>query len=76
MAGVGFIALYYAIHLGNVSLVNAMLGLQFMFTFLLALALRNILHGDRVKLDKKTLTLKLSGIGSILIGVSMLYLNL
>ena len=67
IAGVGFLILYFSIQLGNVSLVNALLGLQFMFTFLLAIALKNRLPGIKENLDKSVLPFKLTGITFVLI---------
>lgn len=76
IAGIGFIILYFSIQLGNVSLVNALLGLQFMFTFLLALMLRDKIPGIKENLDKSVLAPKLSGITSVLVGLLILFLEL
>jgi len=75
LAGIGFIILYFAINLGNVSLVNAMLGIQFLFTFVLVLILRDKVSGIREKLDRTTLAAKLIGITSILAGFIILFVN-
>ena len=75
LSGVGFIFLYFAINLGNVSLVNALLGLQFMFTFILVLFLQGKLPGIREKIDKHILANKLLGITSVLVGFLILFLG-
>jgi len=75
LAGVGFIILYFAINLGSVSLVNALLGLQFLFTFIMVLFLRNKVSGIRENLDRSILANKLAGITSVLIGFLILFLN-
>ncbi|MDO8496192.1 MAG: EamA family transporter [bacterium] len=72
IAGVGFLILYFSIQLGNVSLVNALLGLQFMFTFLLAVVLKNKFPSIKENLDKSVLPFKLVGIAAVLVGLLML----
>ena len=72
-AAAGFIVLYFAIRLGNVSLVNALLGLQFMFVFLLALTLKNNISGIGERLNKEVLLYKLAGMGCVLIGLVLLF---
>lgn len=74
LAGIGFVILYFSIRLGNVSLVNALLGFQFMFTFLLALALGRKIPGIKENLGKTVLLSKLTGITSILVGLLILFL--
>lgn len=76
IAGIGFIILYFSIQLGNVSLVNALLGLQFMFTLLLALILRDKVPGIKENLDRSVLAPKLAGITSVLVGLLILFLEL
>jgi len=68
IAGAAFLLLYYAILLGNVTTINALLGLQFLFVFLIALAIRNRLPGVEEDLEKKTLKTKIIGIALILAG--------
>lgn len=75
LAGVGFIILYFAINLGNVSLVNALLGFQFLFTFILVLFLRGRVPGVAENTDKRVLANKLTGITSVLIGFLLLFLS-
>lgn len=75
MAGIGFVALYFAINLGNVSLVNALLGFQFLFTFILVMFLKNYLSGIKERTDTRTLASKLAGITSVLIGFLILFIK-
>lgn len=75
LAGVGFIVLYLAINLGNVSLVNGLLGVQFMLTFILALFLGSKIPGIREKTNKAALLFKLSGISAVLIGFLILFVQ-
>ncbi len=68
VASLAFVLLYYAIRLGNVVIVNALLGLQFLFVFLLAVTLRNKLHGIEENMDRRTLAIKSVGIALVLSG--------
>ena len=72
IAGIGFLILYFSIRLGNVSLVNALLGFQFMFTFLLAALLKDRLPSIKENLDKSVLPFKLAGITFVLVGLLIL----
>lgn len=75
LAGTGFIILYFAINLGNVSLVNALLGFQFLFTFIIVMIFKDKISDIRGKTDKRSLTNKISGITSILIGFLILFIK-
>ncbi len=75
IAGVGFIILYFAINLGNVSLVNGLLGVQFLLIFILALFLGGRIPGILEKTDRLTITHKLSGILAVLIGFLILFVQ-
>ena len=75
LAGVAFIILYFSIRLGNFSLVNALLGLQFLFIFLIVLILRDRIPVLKEKMDKTILASKLLGITFVLIGILMLVLH-
>jgi len=75
LAGAGFIVLYFAINIGNVSLVNGLLGIQFLMTFVLVLFLSNKIPSIREKMDRMTLAHKLSGISSVLIGFLILFIQ-
>jgi len=68
LAGTAFFLLYYAILLGNVVVINALLGLQFVFVFIIALLLKNKLPGIKENLQKDVLLNKIIGITLILIG--------
>lgn len=75
LAGVGFIVLYFAINLGNVSLVNGLLGIQFLLIFILALFLGNKVYEIKEKTDKSSTLYKLSGISAVLIGFLILFVQ-
>lgn len=68
LAAVAFLLLYYSILLGNVTVINALLGFQFLFVFLIALALRNRLPSVKEDLKRGVLTNKLIGISLVLAG--------
>lgn len=68
LAGIGFLTLYYAIRLGEVSTVNSLLGLQFLFIFILALFLRSKIPRIEEHIDKRHILQKLIGMGLITIG--------
>jgi len=70
LAGIGFALIYVAIKLGNVAVVNALLSVQFVFIFLLALIFRNKIPGIAENLKGITILQKLVGI--ILIGIGFL----
>lgn len=68
LAAIGFIAIYYAIRLGSVSLVNALLGFQFIFVFLLALFFKNKISNIGENLERPVLINKILGIILVSIG--------
>jgi len=68
IAGTAFVLLYYAILLGNIVIINALLGLQFLFVFLMAVVLRKKMPMIEGGMDKKTLIKKSVGIALVLIG--------
>jgi len=68
LAGTGFLLLYYSILLGSVTIINALLGFQFLFIFLVAFALRNKLPGVKENIEKKVLRNKLIGITLVITG--------
>lgn len=72
-AGAGFFLLYYAIKLGDVALVSALLGTQFLFLFILAILLRNKVPGIAENISGKILLDKLLGIGFIIGGFIALF---
>lgn len=73
LAGIGFLILYYAIRLGEVSLVNALLGVQFAFVFILTLLFRKRIPAIRESNTTKAVTLKLLAILFIVIGFALLF---
>lgn len=73
LAGVGFIMLYFSIRLGNVSLVNALLGTQFVFTLFLAVILGKKVRGIRESLNRQVLGSKVVGLVSIVAGLVILF---
>ena len=75
LAGIGFLVLYFAINLGNVSLINALLGIQFLFTFILVIFLGNKIPGIKESLDKITLANKLVGIILVSVGFLILFFH-
>ncbi|MDP3792281.1 MAG: hypothetical protein Q8Q89_00985 [bacterium] len=75
LAGIGFIILYFSINLGNVSLINALLGVQFLFIFLLAIIFRKRIPEVKEKLNKNILILKTTGIASVALGFLLLFLG-
>ena len=72
IAGVGFGLLYVAIKLGNVSIVNALLGVQFVFIFLFALIFRNKIPGIAENLRGVIILEKI--VGMIFVGIGLLML--
>lgn len=75
LAGAGFVILYFAINLGNVSLVNGLLGIQFLLIFILTLFLGGKIPEIREKIDRSTLAHKLSGIFAVLVGFLILFVQ-
>lgn len=73
IAGIGFIIYYYAVSLGEISLINALLGVQFVFVFILALIFGNKISGISENIKGKVLAEKLIGIVLIVSGFLMLF---
>lgn len=73
IAGIGFALLYVAIKLGNVSVVNALLSVQFVFIFILALVFRNKIPGIAENIKGMILLEKLLGIALIGVGFFILF---
>jgi uncharacterized membrane protein len=73
IAGTGFIIYYYAISLGSVSLINALLGTQFVFIFILAIVFRQKISGISENLSGKILFEKITGVVLIGLGFLMLF---
>jgi len=68
IAATAFVILYYAISLGDVVIVNAMLGVQFLFVFLIAMAIRKKFPFVEEKTDRATVITKALGILFVLVG--------
>lgn len=68
LAGTGFLLLYYAIRLGDVSVVNSLLGFQFLFVFILALLFRLKIPRLEENLDRGHIINKIIGIGFVITG--------
>jgi uncharacterized membrane protein len=73
LAGMGFALLYVAIKLGNVSIVNALLSVQFVFIFILALIFRNKIPGIAENIKGIIILEKLTGIALVGAGFLMLF---
>lgn len=68
LAAGGFLILYYAISLGKVSVVNSLLGFQFLFIFILALLLRSRMPKIEENVDKRHIVQKIFGIAFVIAG--------
>jgi len=75
LAGIGFTILYFAINLGNISVINSLLGIQFLFTFVIVLVLKERVSGIKEKMDNGIFAFKLLGIISVLIGFFILFIK-
>lgn len=68
LAAAGFLILYYAIKLGEVSIVNSLLGFQFLFVFIIAVLLRHKISRIEENIGKKDIARKIIGIGFVIAG--------
>lgn len=73
IASVGFAFLYVAIKLGNVSVVNALLSVQFVLIFVLALIFRNKIPGVVEDVKGMVLVKKITGIALVGIGFLLFF---
>ncbi len=73
LASIASASLQYSIQIGSVILVNALLGLQFLFIFLLALLLKGLTPAIRENMEGKVLILKLCSIALITMGFALLF---
>ncbi len=73
LASMASISLQYSIQIGSVILVNALLGLQFVFIFLLAVLLKGRIPAIRENMKGKILILKLCSVALITIGFALLF---
>lgn len=74
LAAAGFLLLYYAIRLGEVSVVNSLLGLQFLFVFIFALLFRSKIPRIEENIDRRHIMQKIAGIGFVIAGFLMVVL--
>lgn len=72
-AGTGFVLLDFAIRLGNVALINALLGIQFIFIFLLALVVGLKVPKVAEDISSPILLKKFFGMALVVTGLLMLY---
>jgi len=68
IAASAFVLLYYALLLGNVTVINALLGIQFLFVFLIALAIRKKFPTIGENIERKVLITKSLGMVLVLAG--------
>lgn len=73
IAGIGFLMLYVAIKLGNVSIVSALLGVQFAFIFIFALVLGRVIPAVAEDITPRIMMRKLAGIALIGLGLIILF---
>lgn len=73
IAGIGFALLYLAIKLGNVSVVNALLSIQFAFIFLFAFIFREKIPGISENLTNPVVARKITGIVLAAVGLLLLF---
>ena len=73
IAGLGFLLLDLAIQLGNVALVNALLGIQFTFIFTLSLVLGGRVPALAEDTAFPALVRKFSGIALVVVGIIILF---
>jgi len=74
LASLASISLQYSIQIGSVILVNALLGLQFVFIFLLAILLKGRIPAIRENMQGKILALKLCSVVLIAVGFALLFI--
>jgi drug/metabolite transporter (DMT)-like permease len=72
LAGVGAILTYYAISLGSVTVVNALVSVQYLFTFLLVVILGFYIDSLRENLTFKNVIFKSLGVLLVIFGVVLI----
>lgn len=73
VAGVGFLLIDIAVNLGNVALVNALLGAQFFFIFVLALIFGKKIPAIAENTNFDVLVRKFSGAALVVVGIISLF---
>ena len=68
LVAIGFLLIYYSIQLGEVSVVNSLLGFQFLFIFILALLFRHRIPHIEENIDRRYIINKIVGICLIIAG--------
>lgn len=74
LASMASVSLQYSIQIGSVILVNALLGVQFVFIFILAALLKGRIPAIRENLRGRILILKLCSVALITIGFALLFI--
>ncbi len=72
IAGIGTILTYYAISLGSVTVVNALVSVQYLFTFLFVIILGFYINSLRENLTFKNVILKSLGVLIVILGVVLI----
>ena len=72
IAGLGTILTYYAISLGSVTIVNALVSVQYLFTFLLVIILGFYFHSLKENLGFKNIIFKSLGVLVVILGVALI----
>lgn len=68
LSAIDFALVYYSIRLGQVSVVNSLLGFQFLFVFIFALLFRHKIPHLEENIDKRNIIIKIAGIGLVIAG--------
>lgn len=71
LAAIGFFILYYAINVGSVATIQSLLGFQFVFVFVIALAMKAHFPKLEQKISKTDLSFKIAGITLVFIGFAL-----
>ncbi len=75
IAGIGTFLVYYAISLGSVTMVNALVSVQYLFTFVLVIIFGFYIKSLRENLTFKNIILKILGVLLVLWGVILISVN-
>ena len=68
LAAIGSLLIYYSIRLGEVSVINSLLGFQFLFVFIFALLFRRRIPRIEEHIDRRRIIQKIVGIGFVIAG--------
>ena len=75
LASMGALILYFSISIGNISIINAMLGVQFVFVLMLTVFFGSKFPRIKENINRKIITRKIFGIISVVIGLAVLFLH-